>query len=335
MVELAIAQRIKEEEEEPEDSYFYRLCDLDLIPDILDLPKENAVFIVRQLYDELIPNAVRLNGGTYCELQITPNLAKVLLVASQGNRSIRRSTLRKYMYAIDHNQWVDSVNMMMIMDSFQLGDAHHRLWALIETKRTMGFIIRLDTTLAELAAIDNGRIRTDSDRVSVMTQESVSPKITNILKHVIIFNNGKTMNGLKQSSTDVRIDITSFNHNSIVEEYNKHRDLTIQAVAYTHSVSKTLSCPTTVGYCYYVLCREFKREAMAFFEELKAGTGLSAKQITYLLREKLISLKSSGLKNVHLDVEFLVFKAWDIYHNKKEVPRNLIRGGNETIRIPY
>ena len=322
-------------EEQEEQSFFYRLDDLDIIPDILELPKENAVSIVKELYARLIPNAVTLNGGTYCELQITPALAKVLLVASQGNRSIRKATLQKYIWAIEHDQWIESVNSMMIMNSFQLGDAHHRLWALIITKKTMGFLVRLDTTLKELAAIDNGRLRSDSDRVSIMTQETISPKITNILKNVIIFDNGKTMNGLKVASTDDRIEATSFNHNEIAQEYSSNPELTVQAVAYAQSISKKLCSPNTIGYTYYVLCRQFKREAMKFFEDLKTGTGLSGTDIIYLLREKLISLKSSGLNGAHLDVEFLIFKAWDIFHNGREVPKNLIRGGNESIRKPY
>lgn len=319
--------------DENEDRVF-TFKDLDTIPDILALPKEAAVEMVKDLINLIWDQSIVLNGRRLVELRVSPRLAQLFLTASQGNRNISNEHVQKYKRAMLEGKWVESTNMCTILKTFELGDAHHRMWAQVESGVTLNYTAHIDASRDELASLDCGRSRTLANLVSIMSKQKVSPAITNILKYVMVYDGGQDLSVLRSGTT--RAKHAAFNQYEIEKVFQDNKNLAIQAGSYCSSVSKKFPSPTAVGYTYFVLVKKYKSEAALFFERLRSGADFESGSILHLLHEKLISMKNHTKRYLNEEVEFFIFKAWNIYHDKRtKTPKVLVRGKAEEIKRPY
>lgn len=299
----------------------------------LPISKEEAVAKVKEFVNSIWPESIILNGRRLAAITITPEMARLFLTSSQGNRKISNEAVQKYKRAMLEKNWVESTNMCTILNTFEFGDAHHRLLAQIDGNITLRYTAHIEATVKELGSLDSGKSRTLGALVSIISKEKVSPLITNILKYVMVYDAEKTLAVLRNGSDRGKYAV--FNQYEITDMYNKYSALVREASAYSTSVKKKFPSQTAIGYVYFVLVRKFESEAVEFFERLHAGASLQKNEILYVLHEKLISLKGSSRHCLNEDVEFLVFKAWHYYHNKKKSPKTLRRGENEEVKRPY
>lgn len=316
------------------DDQIFTFKDLDTIPDILALSKEVAVEMVKDLITTMSKDSVVVNGRRLLEITITPKMAQLFLVASQGNRAISNETVQKYKRAMLDGKWIESTNMCTILKTFELGDAHHRMWAQVEGHVTLNYTAHIDATRDELASLDCGRSRTLANLVSIMSQQKVSPAITNIIKYILVYDGGQDLSVLRNGTT--RAKHAAFNQFEVENLFQANKNLLTQAAAYSSTVTKKFPSPTTIGYAYFILVRKFKSEAALFFERLRSGADLEYGSILHLLHEKLIGMKHVDKRYLNEEVEFLIFKAWNIYHDKRtKTPKVLVRGKDEKVKRPY
>lgn len=102
-----------------------------------------------------------------CKVQMTPELAGLLLEKNTNNRPIRMSRVTEMMKAIENGDWVLTPQAAAIRTDGTLGDGQHRILAVLKSGRTVPMFLWFGMPEEVVTVLDTGTKRSATDVFSL------------------------------------------------------------------------------------------------------------------------------------------------------------------------
>jgi hypothetical protein len=101
-------------------------------------------------------------------VHVSPSMATEWLNANTGNRTLRHGVVEKYARDMSHGKWTRNPQPIMFYDDGELADGQHRLWAVVESKKSIDFFVLRGVERDVALNIDTGvgRDLVDNARIS-------------------------------------------------------------------------------------------------------------------------------------------------------------------------
>jgi hypothetical protein len=174
-------------------------------------------------------------------MAVTPDLATRWLEGNVHNRPLRQSTVERYARDMADGKWRLTHQGIAFDDSEQLIDGQHRLWAVVESKSTIEFLVTRGLDMSAQEYIDGGEKRTTTDVLS-LRGEKASPLTTGIAV-MLAKQVNRTLNPTRAEQLDI---------------WQRHRDAILFAVGtFTRNVRGIRTAPvlTPVARASYTYTR--------------------------------------------------------------------------------
>lgn len=218
------------------------------------------------------------------QVDMTPELATVLLEHNDGNRPVRQAKLNQYISDINADRWDFNGETIIISKEGLVNNGQHRSLAVLDTQKAIPVLFVFGVERASRRTVDTGANRGAHDHLSVdgFTQPTTLAALTRFL---IAYERNDGQN------------FANLNRVTAAEIYERAKtdkmlDLASQ-FPYKHgNKSKRLAPPSVIGFCYYVMSQADKDAADTFMGQVITGIGLDAQSPAYVTREKLLELSS-------------------------------------------
>lgn len=96
-------------------------------------------------------------------VNITPDMARRLLVYNTNNRKISDATVNKYAKCMENGEWFSDASMITFSSKGELTNGQHRLQAIIKSNTPVKFVVRLGVD--NFNQMDRGKSRTVIDNL--------------------------------------------------------------------------------------------------------------------------------------------------------------------------
>lgn len=265
---------------------------------------------------------------------IGPDLAQGMIEHSLDyseefrNRKFSQTTANFYRDEILAGRWAEHNGETIKLDRDNVVvDGQHRLWAIIESGKTIDCLVICGVNRRDVGTMDIGKRRSAADFISDGNVRTVT--LSSALGWLHRYNErsmmgGKTHNRLSPIAT---------------KELLEREPKIVESVWVGNAVSRELGIPSPLVFAHYAMCRWAGREkADEFFNRLADGIGLTATNPVYILRKKLLSRKRSRSKEQALDCLAWAFKAIRLFVDGKRASSRAIqwrRSPGQAEDFPY
>lgn len=104
---------------------------------------------------------------TFVIKTITPKDAEYILQRNEGNRKLRKQTMKKYASIMEAGNWIVTPEAIVISKTGRLLNGQHRLSAVVDCGRPVDFLVAENVSDDVFHAIDRGATRTVADALRV------------------------------------------------------------------------------------------------------------------------------------------------------------------------
>lgn len=254
-------------------------------------------------------------GVTTQVVELTPELATVLLERNPKNRKISQNAVENFARDIEHAKWRLNGEPIIISDDGQLNDGQHRCTAVILADMPITTTLVIGVHRDSRTTLDQGRARTVGDYLSMdgyVNSNELGSAAAMVWQHEL---RGYLAAGGTGKPTKGEIIEIVDQRPAIVQSVQRVR---VKGAAAYGGVSM-------LAFCHYTFLQAAGREvADDFIEKLVGGAGLLARDPILYLRNRLVNERGRLRPN---DKAELIFRAWNAWR-RREVPRVLpILGG--------
>jgi hypothetical protein len=238
------------------------------------------------------------------QVELTPELADILLRRNDGNRHIRAAKMNQYISDIVHDRWQLNGETLQVSREGDLNNGQHRCGAVMAAHKSIRTFIGFGFTRESRTTVDVGAMRTTGDHLSVQGYKN-SAALAGITRFLLAYemNEGRDTQGTNRVTT------------AAVNE-RVHRDELLSEAAHVGSSTskmKRLAPPSVLGFAYYLMARKDRDEAKRYIEQVASGLGLERHEPAYVVRETLIN--RPGLSR-ELKIEVLL-RGWNAFRQNK------------------
>lgn len=218
------------------------------------------------------------------QVDMTPELATILLEHNEGNRPVRQAKLNQYISDIKEDRWDFNGETIIISKEGLVNNGQHRSLAVLDTQKSIPVLFVFGVERASRRTVDTGANRGAHDHLSV--DGFVQPTTLAALTRFVIAyerNDGQNFAHLNRVTA------------SEIYERAKEDPLLDKSsqFPYKHgNKSKRLAPPSVIGFCHYVMSKADPDAAEKFLEQVITGIGLDANSPAYVTREKLLEFSS-------------------------------------------
>jgi hypothetical protein len=256
----------------------------------------------------IIPVENRLESNLVIQkVRMTPSVARKLLSNTQQNRSVKKKNISKLVDNINRGLW-DSENgqTIKIDQSGKLIDGQHRLYAIVESKKTVDAYVAFNCSSKAMNNVDTGANRTLNDILKL-----------NGLKYYtlvggIIQSESVIKRGISTSLASKHTEINSYQHIlNIAEENKEYLNFVCSKAA---ALTKKYPLFKVGFYTKYfnILFKIDKTICNTFLDELSAPS-TNIVPIQVLKKVLLEDLSKSVKKMTSSEKEALFIKTWNNY----------------------
>lgn len=238
------------------------------------------------------------------QVELTPELADILLRRNAGNRNIRAAKLNQYISDIANDRWQLNGETLQVSREGDLNNGQHRCSAVMAANKAIRTFIGFGFTRESRTTVDVGAMRTTGDHLSVQGYKNAAG-LAGITRFLLAYemNEGTDTQGTNRVTT------------AAINE-RVHRDpLLIEAAHVGGSTSKMkrMASPSVLGFAYYLMARIDKDDAKKFIDQVASGLHMERHEPAYVVRETLIN--RPGLSR-ELKIEVLL-RGWNNFRQKK------------------
>jgi len=250
-------------------------------------------------------------------LKVTPKMAAEFLSKNNNNRKISKTVVRRYSTQMENNEWLLSPDGLSFDLDGNIVNGQHRLSAVIESKKTINFIVTHDVPKGIFAIIDTGKNRSGGDVLSILKIKNSNITAACVRRHIMLSKNSElnatTTGRTSRSITNQNI-IKAYNTNNLLYDELVRYSISLYSKVRIYGVSDTAAIMSTL-----IIDKEHsKDDVLSFFKQLFTGYDVSNYTIT-LLREKLLKNLYSKVKLTSRAKNMLVKKTWNCYVSGKEL----------------
>lgn len=243
-------------------------------------------------------------------VELTPELADILLRRNAGNRNIRLAKLNQYISDITNDRWQLNGETISVSREGELNNGQHRCSAVLAANKSIRTFMGFGLSRESRTTVDVGATRTPGDHLHVLGYKN-SVNLAGITRLVLAYEASGEQRDLAYSNR-----ITAAEINERVP-----KDPLLVEAAHFAGVShkaKRYAPPSALGFVYYMINKADPEDAKAFMDMIIKGVGLEAGDPAYVVRETLLA-RSQLSRELKIEV-FL--RGWNAFRLKRKL-RNI------------
>jgi hypothetical protein len=272
-------------------------------------------------FEEIIHCIEKKKFQMFAAVEVTPEMASIMLEYNGTNRPMKTRTVEKYTDDMVNDKWkFAGDNNIVFTDASLLRNGQHRLTAVVMSATTQTFNIVTGIDDSTFAVMDIGKNRNTGDVLAIAKYKS--PTILGgAVKMIMAYEEdklGSSKNTEKKDRNDHQ-DVLDWLEGKNITALEKCVD---KGQVY-HKRCKLFSSSTYAGFSY-LFSRKSMQGADEFFEKFSTGEGISSTEFSSILvlRNKLINQQQT--KGAMFDVQHkyaLLIKAWNFYRAGENVKK--------------
>ena len=255
---------------------------------------------------------------------VTPELASQILERNTSNRNIRQHRVMQMASDMANGRWVENGETIKIATDGTLIDGQHRLWAVVESGKSIPLVIIENLPKEAQATIDIGSQRTVADVVGmrgVSNANLLSAIATLVLKYQQIPDN--VWSGPAAAITKPMV----------VEFIEQNLPLLQQATAMAMDLGHIRLRNSAYGAAVFVIASQGSSEYLEDFHRgVQTGAELGMKDPRLVLRNYALNRNQQHTGWVSQQTMAVVLKAFNAYVRGKEV--SLFRFTRDELPMP-
>lgn len=243
---------------------------------------------------------------------VTPEMANEMLKCNSINRPVRKRIVDKYCRQMIDGEWLsDTAETIKFADAGELLDGQHRLLAIAKSGLVIPMDIAYGLDKSVFTVLDTGARRHAPDVFHIANIENYGqiPSMISLYNQLGAF--GKIIKDSRELSSN----------SQLLKDFNKRPtfwiELSKEVVGLYRKFGKIVK-PSWIGGIYARLIDIDKDLATEFMEQLFIGANIKNNAII-LLRQRLITDKTSINKMPPLLKLGLIIKAWNIFVSNKDI----------------
>lgn len=248
------------------------------------------------------------------KIKVTPQLAGEWLKSNLNNRRLDRNRLNKYVSEMKSGKWrEDTFEFIKFDKNGNLIDGQHRLTSICKSGVSVNLHVVFGLEQEVMNFIDTGKSRQASDVLTINGIQN-STRIAGFIQRYNLYVN---LNSKAQQSGIEN----SLNNNEVLKFYDENKDfiehVMKQSMTYYEAFKRVLDFGTLA--LFYALFSKIDQEkADAFMQEVCIGKN-TTNDITFSLRDRLISEKIGIKKTSKQVIIALIIKSWNFYYTNKTI----------------
>lgn len=241
-------------------------------------------------------------------LNITPDIARVMLERNSNNRNVRQFHVEVIGRAIKDGRYRFTGQTISFTKSGKMNDGQHRCLAGIFADAPFRSLIAYAVDDEAFAVTDTGIKRGPADAVKHTFGTPDAKTAASVARVVYYIKTGQ----IRANSVVMNDEIIR----TLEEEPQVFESASIGASAYNRS---KLGRASVLGGLHYLLAEVHKAEAARFMELVATGENLPAGDAILMYRKWLLKIRSD--RSVYTNAEYLAvgIKAWNAWRRGKEV----------------
>lgn len=211
---------------------------------------------------------------------VTPQMATQLLEHNQLNRPLRDNHVQRIARQIIEGKWKFNGDTIKIADTGDVLDGQHRLWAVIESKRTIETVLVRGVERDAFATIDTIRApRSGGDTLALNGAERYRNIMASALGWLIRWNRG-VLETYREPTNRIE--------NSEIEAYFAENPRIISAVERAAKLRKVAN-PAIMGFVFYAAFNRNNPLADRMMDTLEDPTGVAISDPFFRLRSYFLA----------------------------------------------
>jgi hypothetical protein len=247
-------------------------------------------------------------------VELTPELASLLLALNTNNRHVRQSTVENYASDIVAGRWAFNGESMIVCSDRVLSDGQHRCHAVIHSGQAIATIMVFGTDPSTRTTTDGGIAKTAGDYLAIDGTVDGNNFAATASKVLMIQEFGKLQTGSEQPTKQQTLEFSRA-HPEIADS--------IRAIGDGHA---KLASKSLLAAAHYMMALRDKKAADAFMGKLVAGDGLSRTDPIYVVREKLLTKDKRLNSNEKIKAIFMGWNNWRTSRTVKTVTHSIGKG---------
>lgn len=253
----------------------------------------------------------RLNGQPEW-LTVTPGTAAKILETMPVNRRLSQGWVESLAYQMKQGAWDEGLgDPIRFNEKNELIDGQHRMWAVVESGCTVKMIVMRGLSGESLLKIDYGRRRSIGDHLHILGEDHAA----DLAAALVYFNEYLRTGELLNRSWGVQ-PLTPVEAVALLNEHPGIRNSLPPADTVRKRLGGGRARWTAM---HYILSSVDYDDAVAFFEMLATGVGMTNESPVAHLRNRLIEQRGKTKAMRVRDYSAHVFKAWNLYRDGDSV----------------
>lgn len=279
------------------------------------LPNPNAAALKRGerwLKDRL----ARGHKETFSEtIELTPEVASLLLALNSNNRNLRESVVAGYAKDIQAGRWSFNGESIIVCSDDVLSSGQHRSRAVIQAGIAITSIIVFGVAPASRRTVDGGLAKTAGDHLHAEGFADSAGLAAAGVRIISIDAFGRIMTGEDRATKQEQM-----------EWVRNNPDIALSVRATNRDGSGKIAPRTLLATAHFLLTRADPDAADKFMEALISGENLSRSSPIYVLREKLLAKEKRLNDNERLKAIFMAWNNWRAGRSVKTLTHSMERG---------
>lgn len=280
------------------------------------LPNPNAAALKRAerwLKDRI----ARGHKETFSEtIDLTPEVASVLLTLNSNNRKLRETVVSGYAKDIASGRWSFNGESIIVCSDDILSSGQHRCHAVIQAGASITTIIVFGVDPESRRTVDGGLAKTAGDHLQAEGFGDALNLAAAAVRIISIDNYGRAaMTGMERPTKQESMEFVRSNP-----------DLAVSLRAVAHDGSAKIAPRSLLAAAHFILARRDAKSADAFMDALIAGDNLSRQSPIYVLREKLLAKDKRLNDNERMKAICMAWNNWRAGRSVRTLTHSMERG---------
>lgn len=242
-------------------------------------------------------------------VELTPELAMLLLTNNPNNRNISHWKIEQYARDIKNGKWDHNGAAIIIAKDGEMNDGQHRCEAVLEAEKPITTQITFGAERQTRSTLDIGMKREVGQHLTMAGHSNTRLLAYAIASYLAIKNHGRLECPLSARPTT----------SEILDWAEEHPEMQESVLTASRLAKKIRVSPGLFGALHYLFSERAPRAANKFFEGLIDGTGLEKGNPMYALREQLVRNAASSAKLTPSETAARAIKAWNAYRRGRSL----------------
>lgn len=268
---------------------------------------ETGIQIAQEFLAEKLKEANAAGAPITAFIEVTPELAKVILDNNPDNRNLRLPLVSKLRQDMEEGRFLTNGETIIISNRGELNDGQHRLTAILQSGLKQLVNLVVGTTRESRFTVDTGVVRSAGMMLQLQGRPYGNTEAA-AARRIISFQRTGGLAAIQNISTP---EITNMVHvDGLLQE--------VSSWAHIHQTKmRPFGLPASeVAAMFYLLGAKYPKEAKCFMEAMRDGVGLSSTSPILSLRNKLMVTKKLSL-NQRAE---LVVRSWNYWIRDEQGP---------------